>query len=113
MYIAEVERRSGLSRDVIRYYEGRGLVTPPRRGTNNYRIYNELTLTELAFIQRGKLLGFTLKEIQPAIAHLENPPERCSAFVGSLEAKRVEIEQRIESDRAALAGIKRLMLRFS
>ena len=40
MNIAEAERRTGLSRANIRFYEKEGLLTPTR-GENGYRDYTE------------------------------------------------------------------------
>lgn len=40
MTIKELEKRSGLPRTAIRFYEQQGLITPQRR-ENNYRDYSE------------------------------------------------------------------------
>jgi DNA-binding transcriptional MerR regulator len=74
MLIAQVEKLSGHSRDTIRYYERTGLITPPQRGDNGYRRYDQHTLAELVFIVKAQQAGFTLQQIKPAIAHLRAPP---------------------------------------
>jgi len=67
MLIGELARRSGFSKDTIRYYEKIGLIVlAARRRTvsNSYRDYPEDTLHTLAAIRKYKQLGFTLEEIR-------------------------------------------------
>jgi len=61
--IAEVAERSGFSAPTLRYYEEIGLLPPPVRGDNGYRIYDAATLDRLRFIARAKQLGCSLEEI--------------------------------------------------
>ena len=70
MLIAQLERRSGQTRDTIRYYERLGLITPPQRGDNGYRLYDERAVVELNFIAKAQEVGFTLRQIKPSMAHL-------------------------------------------
>ncbi len=113
MLIAELEHRSGLGRDTIRYYERLGLISAPLRSNNAYRHYSAHTLVELAFIGKAQHIGFTLAQIKPAIAHLGSPPQQCEEVIESLLAKRSEIEQRIAQDKLRLAHIKKLLSRLS
>ena len=41
MNIKEVEERTGISRQNIRYYEKQGLLHPERNLENDYRVYGE------------------------------------------------------------------------
>jgi MerR family transcriptional regulator, copper efflux regulator len=61
--IAEVARRSGFSPPTLRYYEEIGLLAPPDRNANGYRVYDDGTLDRLSFISRAKQLGCSLDEI--------------------------------------------------
>lgn len=112
MLIAQLEARSGLSRDTIRYYERSGLITPPQRAANGYRIYSAATLLELGFIVKAREIGFSLEEIKPAIRHLQSPPEQCQELMASLTAKKAEIEARIAQDRLRLAHLKKIIARM-
>lgn len=112
MLIAELEHRSGLSRDTIRYYERMGLITPAQRGENGYRRYDARTLVELMFIVKAKEVGFTLQQIKPAIPHLHSPPEACQELMAVLGAKAAEIALRIEQDKTRLARLKRMIKRL-
>lgn len=67
MLIGQLSKRSGFSRDTIRYYEKIGLIVlpkQPRRNSNNYKDYPEEVLLVLKTIRKYKELGFTLEEIR-------------------------------------------------
>jgi MerR family transcriptional regulator, copper efflux regulator len=61
--ISDVARQSGFSAATLRYYEDIGLLPPPERAGNRYRLYDDRTLDRLAFIARARQLGCTLEEI--------------------------------------------------
>ncbi|MEO0896594.1 MAG: MerR family transcriptional regulator [Bacteroidota bacterium] len=65
MLIKELEEKSGLSRDTIRYYEKIGLleIKSSDRKENNYKSYTEAHLHRLLLIQEAKKMGVTLKQI--------------------------------------------------
>ena len=50
MKISELEDKTGLTRDTVRYYERLGLISKPQRGTNGFRIYSVKNIKELNFI---------------------------------------------------------------
>jgi DNA-binding transcriptional MerR regulator len=85
--IAEVAERSGFSPPTLRYYESIGLLPPPERAGNGYRVYDGGTLDRLACIARAKQLGCTLDEIAEILAaaeggHCAPVQERLSVLVG-------------------------------
>ena len=47
----------------VRFYERAGLLSPPRRAANGYRVFGESALDELAFISRAKGIGMSLEDI--------------------------------------------------
>ena len=63
MTIQEMERRSGLERTNIRFYEREGLLNPQRR-ENGYRDYSEEDLQLLLKIKLLRRLGFPLDAIR-------------------------------------------------
>ncbi|HEY7073026.1 MAG TPA: MerR family transcriptional regulator [Acidimicrobiales bacterium] len=73
--IGEVAERSGFSASALRYYEDIGLVPPAGRSDAGYRLYDDITLTRLAFVARAKQLGCTLEEIADLVAIADD--ERC------------------------------------
>lgn len=66
MLIGELSKRSGFSRDTIRYYEKIALIELPAnaRREYNYKDYPEGVLAQLRVIRKYKELGFTLEEIR-------------------------------------------------
>ncbi len=68
MLISELSRKTGVSKDTIRFYEKIGLLNSShKRGENNYRNYNDEAVSRLEFIRQGKALGFTLSEVKKAV----------------------------------------------
>jgi MerR family copper efflux transcriptional regulator len=61
--IKDVADRSGFSAATLRYYEEIGLLPEPARTQAGYRLYDDHTLSRLAFIARAKRIGCTLDEI--------------------------------------------------
>ena len=112
MLIAQLERRSGQTGDTIRYYERLGLITPPQRGDNGYRLYDERAVVELSFIAKAQEVGFTLQQIKPSMAHVHAPPEQCQALIDGLQAKRAMIEARVAQDRTRLVRLNKMIRRL-
>lgn len=65
MLIGELVDRTGLTKDTIRFYEKKGLISVGRRSRreNNYKEYSEQILDKLMLIRKLKDMGFTLNEI--------------------------------------------------
>jgi len=66
MLIGELSKKTGFSRDTIRYYQKLGLIQQPAHTGryNNYKNYSETVLKRLLAIRKIKDYGFTLKETQ-------------------------------------------------
>lgn len=66
MLIGQLSKRTGFSKDTIRYYEKIGLILLPKRSRmdNNYKDYPEELVYTLNAIRKYKELGFTLEEIR-------------------------------------------------
>ncbi|ADG06810.1 MerR family transcriptional regulator [Kyrpidia spormannii] len=60
--ISDLVQEFQISPRTIRYYEELGLVQP-RRTAGNHRIYSRRDRARLKMILRGKMLGFSLREI--------------------------------------------------
>lgn len=66
MLIGEGARRTGLTRDTVRFYERAGLISSGARAAGS-RVYNEFApavVERLEFIRRSQSAGFTLREIK-------------------------------------------------
>ena len=61
----------------IRFYEQIGLLPQPLRGSNDRRIYDERTLSRLAFIKHARQLGFAVDAIRTLLQLSDNPDQSC------------------------------------
>jgi Hg(II)-responsive transcriptional regulator len=107
MRIGDVSAKAGVNIQTLRYYERRGLLPEPARGSSGYRLYDPETVRLVRFIKRAQELGFTLREIEELIELRQSP--RRGGEVRALAATKVEdIERRIrqlKAMRKALGGL--------
>lgn len=98
MLIGELAKKSGFTRDTIRFYEKNGLIALEKdsRFENNYKDYSNHVLRRLEVIRKIKDMGFTLVEIKAMIDLFEAgmlEQERGKKYV---EKKILRIDQKIE-----------------
>ena len=87
----------------LRFYEDEGLIAPERRGTQ--RIYSHRDRARLAWILRGKRVGFSLGEIKEMIdlydigdgrrVQRQVTLERCRERIALLERQKQDIDAAI------------------
>jgi len=108
MLIGDVSKRTGLSRDAIRYYEKFGLLKLPAksRRQNNYRDYTDDDLKKLFFIQLLHEYGFTLQEIRNLIAKHE-------AEEKPFEDMQAVIQEKIQSISRQMTGLENKKARLT
>ncbi|MGK9173987.1 Cu(I)-responsive transcriptional regulator [Yokenella regensburgei] len=95
MNISIVAKKTGLTSKAIRFYEDKGLVTPPIRGENGYRSYTQQQVNELTLLRQARQVGFNLEECGELV-NLFNDPARHSADVKARTLQKVaEIERHI------------------
>lgn len=95
MKTKDIEQKTGMSRDTIRFYEKQKLIEIPRREDNGYRTYDEKTIRQLRLINRAKMLGFTLKEIRELTALLYSGELTPKKMAKELAIKRDEIDSKL------------------
>ncbi len=93
--IGQVARRAGVGVETVRFYEREGLLEEPPRRASGYRQYSEQVVARLHFIQRAKLLGFSLKEITELLMLRVDAQTSCEAVKGRTEAKLAEVERKM------------------
>ena len=95
MNISDVAKKTGLTSKAIRFYEEKGLVTPPLRSENGYRTYSQQHLDELTLLRQARQGGVNLEECRELVA-LFNDPSRHSADVKKRTLEKVaDIENHI------------------
>jgi len=61
--IGELAQRVGLTERTIRYYEELGLLDSAKRQGGGQRVYTDIEVRRLRFIQKLKMLGLSLQEM--------------------------------------------------
>jgi MerR family mercuric resistance operon transcriptional regulator len=101
MRIGEVADTAGVSAQTVRFYERRGLLPQPQRGSNGYREYDDATLTALAFIRNGQAAGLTLVEIGTVLDLRRDGATPCGHVHDLLATKLLDVQRR-QGELAAL-----------
>lgn len=109
MLIGEVSKRSGYSRDTIRYYEKIGLITvgSHKQANGVYKNYSVAILERLHQIRRLKECGFSLPEIRRLLVH-DSDRHACD----DLPAQVAEKVRRIDRNVALLLGFRKSLLQI-
>jgi len=92
--IGKLAERTGLSVSAIRFYEGKGLISPDRN-SGGQRRFARSDLRRLSFIMIMQRLGFTLQEIRSLISKL---PEGRTPTKRDWQKMSVKIRERIDEE---------------
>lgn len=98
MLIGQLSKRTGFSKDTIRYYEKIGLIAVPKRKrlNNNYKDYPEELVEALNAIRKYKELGFTLEEIRELLVLQSIQVLDISKLIQVVERKITGIDSELE-----------------
>lgn len=105
MAIGALSRRTGVNIETIRYYEKIKMLPAPRRTASGRRVYGPEETRILAFIRRGRELGFTLNEIR-ALLDLAEPGKASCADVRKIASRHL---QDIHAKIADLSKLERVL----
>lgn len=94
MLIGELADAVGLPSPTIRFYERKGLLPAPARGTNGYRVYTASTITRVAFIRTAQAAGLTLVEIASIVDLRDAGQVPCRHVATLLENKLAGVRTR-------------------
>ena len=93
----------GVTARALRFYEDEALIAPERRGTQ--RLYSERDRARLAWILRGKRVGFSLADIKELLDLYDvgdgrqtqrvKTIERCQDRIDALRRQRLDIDATI------------------
>lgn len=109
LLIGELARQAGVRITTVRFYERRGLLPEPERAASGYRYYSDTAVERLRFIQRAKVLGFSLQEIAELLSLSRNPEAGCEEVRQRAAAKMVAVETRIERLQRIRSALGQLM----
>ena len=99
--VGQLAEAAGVNAETVKYYERRGLLTPPLRTRSGYRLFAEAAVEDIRLIKKAQGLGFTLAEIKELLALVRQddyyPTKDMYAFavakIGEIEAKIAQLEQ--------------------
>ena len=98
---SDVAGLTGCNLETIRYYEKSGLLCPPLRGPNGYRIYDETDVRRIRFVIRARTLGFTLEAIRGLLALVDSGTQTCAEV-------KTRTELHLADVRAKIADLRRI-----
>ena len=104
MHIKELADQAGVTVKAVRYYEGRGLVSP-RRETDGYRTYDESDVRVVREVRALLSLGLTAEQTHPFVECLRAGNDRADVCPASLSAYRDRIAD-IDTRIAELTGLR-------
>ncbi len=101
--ISDLASEFGVTPRALRFYEDEGLIAPERRGTA--RLYSARDHARLAWILRGKRVGFSLTDIRELLdlydlgdgrrVQRTQTLDRCRTKIAALERQKVDIDAAI------------------
>src|SRR4051794_15431506 len=96
--------------DPVRYYEGSGLLKPPRRTAAGYRSYDDGAVDRMRFIQGAQRLGLRLADIRTLLEIRDTGSCPCEPAGDLLRRRLREVDAEIDrlvalrAEMAAMAG---------
>ena len=93
--IGEVAKSAGVTAKAIRFYERAGVLSPPARGGNGYRLYGKDAVEMLAFVKRAAGLGLTLAEIKDIITIRQGGRPPCAHVHQLLTEKALDLDHKL------------------
>ncbi len=107
--IGRLAQKTGLGRETIRYYERRGLISPPPRSASGYRDYPQEAIGVLGFIKGAQALGFTLREVAELQALIGESKAVCGDMRDRALLKLEDIETKIKRLRSIRQSLKKII----
>ena len=88
----QLAQRVGINIETVRFYEKEGLLSPANRTPSGYRQFGEGAIDRLKFVQRAKLLGFSLSEIRELLHLQDKDVKSCVEIRGRLQNKLIAVQ---------------------
>lgn len=112
MRIGELAKRTGLSRDTLRFYEREGLIAsaPSPETSNDYRDYPEALIGQLEMITAAREAGFSIRDLafftRFLTGNAEEPGDEALEVEDFLTSKKAELRHTIAQAQKLLGIIE-------
>jgi len=104
--ISKLAKDAGVSTDVIRYYEVKGIIAPAGKMACGYKIYNEEALIRMQLVQAGKAAGVSLGNLVQFILTLD------STCISTSNNEITRLKQIIDDRKNEVACFKKYMQNY-
>jgi DNA-binding transcriptional MerR regulator len=94
MRSGELASRAGVSTDTLRYYEQKGVLSPPPRSSNGYRCYPAESLERVQMVRSALRIGFSIGELAHVLRIRQGGGVPCRSVRAMASAKLRELRQR-------------------
>ncbi len=109
--IGKVADQTGLSIDTIRFYQKIGLVKQPARSEGGFRLFTDIEIRDLVFIQKAQELGFSLTEIKQLSILNQEHDHACSQvrklLAGRLRDVRGKISELLHLEKGLKSALRK------
>lgn len=109
MTIGKLATLAGTTPNTLRYYEREGLISPPLKGENGYRLYPHDAARRVHFIRQSQQCGFTLSEIRELLMLPQQASACCSDVRKFAIEKKLALEAKIRLMKAMSAELDNLI----
>ena len=103
--IGDVEKITGISKDRLRYYEEKNLITPVRDTDNSYREYDNEELLKLMGIQMYRSMDLGVKQIQQ-IQDSDTIEGICNVFKKRQQQLKLQMSELQKQNDSVARGIE-------
>jgi len=107
--IGEASARAGVNIQTLRYYERRGLIKAPERGSSGYREYTPETVQLVKLIKRAQKFGFSLNEIKTLLDLCDKAGANCGGLHDVIETKIADTKEHLAALNEIQKALKSLL----
>lgn len=104
--ISELARNAGVTSKTLRHWERVGLLPKATRTHSGYRVFDPKVVQYIEFIQKSKMVGFTLSEAKRVLDLAGKGKNPCPDVVKWIDHKAAQVEEQIGSLKALQRRLK-------
>lgn len=108
----ELARLLGVSTDLLRHYERIGVLPPPLRASNGYRLYSRRSVDRVCAVRRSLRLGFSLAELSGIFRIRDQGGVPCRSVRALAEEKLRRVEQAIQELRGLRQQLRQVLRKW-